>query len=309
MIGLGVLIAPAIYATAEEIALRPRHQVGDRYALSLSLDTTTRAGARRAEHNSFREDVELHYAAQVEVLETDAAGIPVRERHEGAELTSERPEGKRELFVKGAVFDLARRGDGSVEIQFRGERAAPAIEKIVGDLLAHQSEYALAALLDPGRPLSVGDRWELDPVRVGEFLRARGIRDAVLDEPATAVLATGDRDALALRYRIPIREFALAELPEGATAQRSKASLEGEVQLDSGGFHRARAHSSRLQVAIDGSLRKVGNAAAGRWRLRRSQSVAQVTETLKDQLASSVESSEAPPPVPTDPGPAPDRDR
>ena len=61
----------------------------------------------------------------------------------------------------------------------------------------------------------------------------------------------------------------------------------GEVKLDGGGFHRARAHTSKLVLEINGSLRARGPALAGRWDLRRSQSIDQHTETLKDQLASS----------------------
>jgi hypothetical protein len=283
--GLWSLIAPAIHA-AEEISLRPPYRVGDRYALSLSLETATRVDARGGARDSFRENVELHYTAQVEVIETDSAGLPLRERHEGVELTSERAGETSSLFTKGAAFELARRGDGSVEIRFKGERVAPTIEKIVGDLLAHQSEYALAALLDPGRTLSIGERWELDPERVNEFLRARGIREVAFDESAEAVLSDAGRDGLLVRYRIPIRNFEVPELPARSSSDHSKGSLEGEVQLDAAGLHRVRAHTSKLKLGIEGALRTAGTPRAGRWELRRSQSVDQRTETLKDQLAS-----------------------
>ena len=281
------MIASASYAGADDVALRPRFQVGDRYALSLSLDTETRVDARGGARDSFREDVELRYAAQVEVLETDAAGLPLRERHEGVELDSVRAKETTALFVKGAVFELTRRPDSSVEIHFRGARVEPRIEKIVGDLLAHQTEYAIAALLDPGRPLAIGERWELDPERVGEFLRTRGIQSVALDGAASAELAKNRREELVVRYRIPIRRFALPELPEGSSASNSEGRLEGEVQLDGHGAHRARAHASKLQLDIEGALRAPGSSRAGRWHLRRSQSVDQHTETLKDQLASS----------------------
>jgi hypothetical protein len=285
-IGLAGLIAPAMKASSEGFVLRPRYQAGDRYALSLSVDTGTRVDARGGTRDAFRENVELHYTAQVEVLETDAAGLPVRERHEGVELASVRPEGKRSLFEKGAAFELTRHRDGGVEIQFHDERADPAIEKIVGELLVHQSEYALAALLDPGRPVNVGERWELDPARVDEFLKARGIRAVALEKPADAVLSGGGRDPVVVRYRIPIRDFALPELPEGSSASDSEGTLAGEVKLDASGLHRVRAHTSKLELDIDGTLTTSGRVGAGRWHLRRSQSVAQHTETLKDQLAS-----------------------
>lgn len=281
------MIASSSYAGADDVVLRPRYQVGDRYALSLSLDTKTRVDVRGAARDSFREDVELSYAAQVEVLETDAAGLPLRERHEGVELDSARAMETSELFVKGAVFELTRRADSSVEIHFRGARVEPRIEKIVGDLLAHQTEYAIAALLDPGRPVAIGERWELEPARVEEFLRTRGIRAVALDGAASVELAKGESEGLVLRYRIPIRRFAIPELPDGASSSDSKGRLEGEVQLDGGGFHRARAHTSELRLDIKGALRAPGSSRAARWHLSRAQSVDQHTETLKDQLASS----------------------
>src|SRR6185295_16287149 len=116
-------------------------------------------------------------------------------------------------------------------------------ERIVGELLAHQSEYALAALLDPGRPVVVGERWELDPERVRDYLRARGIRSAALEGAATAQLGTGKGDRLALRYEIPIRRFELPDLPEGAERTSSEGSLKGELELDGQGLHRTQVHS------------------------------------------------------------------
>src|SRR2546422_3395520 len=100
-------------ADADEIALRPRYQVGDRYALVLATETKTRVDARGSARNAFREDVELRYTAQVEVLETDDAGAPVRERHEDPDLRYVRPEGTQSLFAKGAAFDLGRRSAGA----------------------------------------------------------------------------------------------------------------------------------------------------------------------------------------------------
>jgi hypothetical protein len=158
-LALAAVLALASRAEPDGIALRPRYQTGDRYSLALSVDTNTRVYAR----DSFRERVELRYSAQVEVLETDAAGVPLRERHEQVELTSVRPDGTRALFTKDTTFELDRHSDGSVAIEFRGERVEPRIEKIVGDLLAHQAEYALAALLDPGRPASAASTGSSHP--------------------------------------------------------------------------------------------------------------------------------------------------
>ena len=128
----------------------------------------------------------------------------------------------------------------------------------MGDLLAHQTEYAIAALLDPGRPWAIGERWELDPERVDEFLRARGVRDVALDGAASAELAKGEGEGLAIRYRIPIRRFALPDLPGGASASDSKGRLEGEVQLDGRGAHRARAIVRSCGSTSTGRLRATG---------------------------------------------------
>src|SRR5262245_19576062 len=115
--------ALASHAEPDGVVLRPHYQTGDRYALALSVATKTRVYAR----DSFREHVELRYSAQVEVLETDSAGVPLRERHEQVELTAVRPDGARALFTKDTTFDLDRHADGSVAISFRGERVEPRI--------------------------------------------------------------------------------------------------------------------------------------------------------------------------------------
>ena len=119
-ISAAALTSWAAVAAAGEIVLRPRYQVGDRYALALSAETETEVEARGAARNAFKEDVELRYAAQVEVLEIDGAGAPRRERHEGVDMIAVRPEGKRSLFSKGATYELTRLADGGVEIQFEG---------------------------------------------------------------------------------------------------------------------------------------------------------------------------------------------
>ena len=286
-IALAALAAPAIRAADDGVVLRPRYQAGDRYALTLVTKTNTSVDARGSASKAFREDVELRYSAQVEVLETDAAGAPLRERHANVEFTSARHEGKKSLFAPGASFELARRSDGSVQIQFQGERVAAKIEQLVGDLLSHQSEYAVAALLDPGHPVAVGERWELDPERVGEFLHTRGIRSVKLDGAATAQLEAGEGGRLALRYRIPIRKFELPDLPAGTRRTESEGSLKGEVQLDAQGLHRAVSHSSSLALEIGGAVHQPGTARATAWSLARSESVDQRTDTLKDQLATS----------------------
>jgi hypothetical protein len=286
-LALAALCAPEIRAAADEVALRPGYRAGDRYALQLATKTNTRVDARGAASNAFKEDVELRYSAQVEVLETDAAGAPLRERHENVDFTSVRPDGTKSLFTPGATFELARRSDGTVQITFHGERVSAKIEQVVGDLLAHQSEYAIAALLDPGRPVAVGERWDLAPEHVQGFLHTRGIQSAKLDGAATAKLEPGEGGRLAIRYRIPIKKFVLPDLPAGTTHTESEGSLQGEVQLDGQGLHRALAHSSSLELEIAGAIHQPGTARTTAWTLARSQSVDQHTETLKDQLATS----------------------
>jgi len=286
-IAIAAFAIPALRATADDVALRPRYQAGDRYALALITKTNTRVDSRGGSRKTFSEDVELRYSAEVEVLETDAAGTPLRERHAKVDFTSVRPGGTKSLFTPGATFDLARRSDGGVEIQANGERVAPRIEQIVGDLLAHQAEYGIAALVDPGHPVVIGQTWELDPERVQAFLQSRGIRSASLDGAARADLRAGEGGRLAVHYKIPIEKFALPDLPDGTTRTDSRGTLDGEVQLDAHGLHRAVAHRSALELAIKGAVHQPGTARATAWTLERSQSVEQHTETLKDPLAAS----------------------
>src|SRR5678815_919513 len=120
VLALAALSGPAHAADDASIALRPRYQVGDRYALALTTKTKTRVEARGGARNAFREDVALKYKAQVEVLATDAAGAPERERHENVDLRYERPDGSKALFAPGATFEVARKADGRVEITVNG---------------------------------------------------------------------------------------------------------------------------------------------------------------------------------------------
>ena len=85
LLALGSLTALA--DPAEQISLRPRYHAGDAYVLSLSALKNAELVARGEKQKSFREDVHLRYEANVLVLETDAAGIPVRERHQDVVLS------------------------------------------------------------------------------------------------------------------------------------------------------------------------------------------------------------------------------
>jgi hypothetical protein len=254
--------------------------VGDRYALTLSTETDT---ASRAGSERFHEDVALRYAATVEVLEVDATGMPVRERHEGVELRFERPDGTGSLFKEGATFEVVRKGDAGVALYLFGGRVESKIEKVVGDLLLHQTEYGVARLIDPGRPVAPGERWDLDAERVRTFLRHRGLHGADLDGTATARLSGGEGEPLRIHYEIPVASFALREMPAGARTTRARADLEGDVEFAAGPAYRPVSHSSALSARLNGEL---DSARPARFELSRSQSVDQRTETVRDQLAS-----------------------
>lgn len=283
-VSLGGLLA--LGASADGIQIRPRYTAGDEYVVSLATTTRTDFHARGDVARSIDDEVELRYWARVVVVEIAADGSPLRERHEGVELTVVQAGGSRSLLKQGAEFEVVRAADGAIQILHRGKPVDPKLEKIVGHLLARQLEHGVAALVDPGRAVEVGEIWQIEGDRVQSFMRARGIQDAELDGPATATLEALPGDRLAVRYRIPIDGFALGELPSNTHNARSRASLEGEVQLDAGGVHRAIGHSSALAVRIKATMKEPGNTRAASWSVRRSESVVQRSETLTDQLAS-----------------------
>ena len=286
---LVVAVGSGSTAAAEEIALRPRYEVGDSYTLSLSaaIDTEVRAtSAKRRSHD----DLQLRYEATVVVLETDGAGTPIRERHDAVALTYVRPGDPEEmgsLFQNGTQYEVRRTG-GDVQIFFRGERVQRKVEQIVAHLLQSQFEYSLGALVDPGRAVEVGDSWQLDREQVRSFLRARGVEGVRLDEPATATLerqTSAAGEELAIRYRIPIAGFELSSMPENASGVRSNGALEGEVQLAAGGVRRPLLHSSTLALDMKGAVYAPGSARAVPWTYRRNDAVDQRTQLIVDQVA------------------------
>jgi hypothetical protein len=286
-VSLGCLVqlgAPA--SSAEGINLRPRYTVGDKYVLALATTSRTNILARGDVARTIDEEVELRYSARVEVVETAADGSPLRERHETVELTIVQGENSRSLFKKGADFDVLRTGDGAVQVFHDGQRVDPKLEKIVSHLLARQLEHGVGALVDPGREVEVGETWAIDNDRVQDFLRVRGLQDAELDGPATATLEERPGDRLVVRYSIPIAGFAMGELPSNARNARSRANLDGEVQLGAAGIHRPIGHSSSLAVRIKASTSEPGKTRAAVWSVRRSESLVQHSQTVTDQLAS-----------------------
>jgi hypothetical protein len=282
-----VLAAGAARAeSGPAIELAFGHRVGDRFAISLSTDTHTAIDTRIARGNRIREDVTLRYRATVEVLAVDSHGMPVRERHEGVALEYTRPDGNGSLFKDDATFEVVHQDDGSVAMFLFGARVEPRIEAIVGDLLAHRIESSVGRLLDPGRPVAVDDRWELDAARVRSFLAARGLHGVDLDGAATAQLRGGDGQPLRLHYAIPIQSFGLPELPDASRVTRTRGSLEGDLELASAPGHRPVAHASALQLRMGGRVAIAGDRRPARFVLTRSQSVDQRTDTVRDQLAS-----------------------
>lgn len=287
---LGCLVQlSASPSSAEGINLRPRYTAGDKYVLALATTSQTNILARGEVARTIDEVVELRYSARVEVVETAADGSPLRERHETVELMIVQGEQTRSLFKnvkKGADFDVLRTADGAIQIFHDGQRVDSKLEKIVSHLLARQLEHGVGALVDPGREVEVGETWAIDADRVQDFLRVRGLQDAELDGPATATLEERPGDRLVVRYSIPIAGFAMGELPSNARNARSRANLEGEVQLGAAGVHRPIGHSSALTVRIKASTSEPGKTRAAVWSVRRSESIVQHSQTVTDQLAS-----------------------
>jgi hypothetical protein len=276
----------ALGASAEEIKLRPRYHPGDAYVLSLSAlknsELLPRAAGKR---QSFREDVHLRYEANVVVLETDEEGIPVRERHQDVVLSYVRPDSSGSLFDHTAYE--VRRQNGSLQVFVNGERADRQVERIVAELLQDQFEYGIGALLDPGRPVAVGESWTLDPARVEKFLNARGVERVRFDGDAHASLERNENGPYVVRYDVPIASFEPARMPENRRAARSDGQLEGEVQLQPGVLHAPLSHSSRLALHMSGNVQTHGHAYPMPWSFRSSESLDQHTVSVPREVASS----------------------
>jgi hypothetical protein len=257
-------------AAAEEISLRPRYEPGDSYLLSLAVTTNTQAeGVADA---SFQEDVHLDYSARVVVLAVDREGRPVRERHEDVRLTFQRPGESGSLFQDGAGYEVRR--EDALKIFVGDARAEPRIEKIVADVLEKQFEFTLEpALLDPGRPVEVGDTWELDPSVARRFLSTRGMRVAAFGT-AEATLAQsgreGDDGGWVINYSIPIERFELMGMPEHARAKESEARLEGQIRLGPPRRRIPISSISNLTLRVSGVTSPPGAAEPVPWNLNRS---------------------------------------
>jgi hypothetical protein len=272
----------ALPALAEPLSLRPRRAPGDSYELSLRATTSTETSLAPAAGKAFHENVQLDYRATVVVLEVDDAGQPLRERHYDAQLSYMRPEASRALFEK-ATYQV-RRENGEIHVTVRGERLDPRYEAVVAKVLASQFEYSEGpALFDPGRPVEVGDSWELDAKRARLFLRQRGIDATHLAGSPTARLERRGEDASGervIRFDIPIERFALAELPENARTSDSRARYGGEIRLSANGA--PVGFSSNLEMSVQGVVPAPRVAHSVPWSFQRSQ--------LSDQQSLPVES-------------------
>jgi len=282
LLALGSLTALA--DPTEQISLRPRYHAGDAYVLSLSALKNAELVARGEKQKPFREDVHLRYEANVVVLETDAAGIPVRERHQDVVLSFVRPDDSGSLFDQ-ANFEVRRLQDG-VQVFVKGERAEKQIERVVSELLEGQFEYGIGALLDPGRSVAVGETWELDRARTASFLEARGVEGARLDGSASATLEPHEGGPFVVRYRIPIASFEPKGMPANRRTAHSAGQLEGEVQLEPTAVRSPLRHSSRLALRMNGSVHGHNVARGVPWRFRSSESLDQHTVMVRREVAS-----------------------
>jgi hypothetical protein len=256
-------------ASPEDLLLQPRYKPGDTYNLELRVTTRTEASSKGENGEHFQEDVKLDYRASVLVVDVDENGRPTKERHRRVSLTFERPGDMGSLFKEGAAFDVERRD--RVRLSLGGKPVDPKLERTVAEILEKQPEYTLEpAMLDPGRPVSVGESWELSPTLTRRFLQGRGIRTIEFGEPATATLQQRARENGTLErfiaYDIPIERFELTQMPPNTEASRSEASLHGEVSLADAPRSGIGSSVSELRMSLSGI--STGVARRLPWSLR-----------------------------------------
>jgi len=273
---------------AEQPVLAPRLRAGDTYALTLQANRDTDASWKGRSASAFAESVRLDYTATVVVLDADATGRPVRERHEAVRLTATRPDGTASLFREGASLEVRRNGD-AIQVFAGDEQLDRRSETIVAGLLAIRLENGVGpALFDPGRSVEVGESWTLDPKLARRFLRERGVRAVELAGAPTATLerregASGPGE-LVLRYAIPIAWFEADDLPAHARATDSSAELAGEIPLAADGV--ATGHATTLALHMKGVVKAPGFAYATPWRFESARTSDQRTQILRRAYAS-----------------------
>ncbi len=285
-----LLLSIASRASAEEIALKPRYQPGDSYLLSLHTTAQTAVRSKGARRAPLDEDVQLEYGARVVVLEVDAHGHPIRERHEEVRLAFVRPGESGSLFKEHAAFEVRRSGDGEVQLFANEKRVERRVEKIVVDLLETQFEYSLGpALFDPGHRVAVGESWELNRSLARQFLRARGVRVVDFDGPATATLAQqtldGGEPALVIRYRIAVGRWQPDAVHPNSLTSASDGHVEGEIQIATAPGGQPLRHASSLVMRANGVVTASRVADPVTWSLETSRSSEQSTRIVKKALA------------------------
>lgn len=284
--GIVLLASGTAHGAGEEIVLAPRAQAGDAHRLALTMTTRTEAFSRGASGESFEEDVRLRYEATVVVLEAGADGRPVRERHERASLTFERPSESGSLFIEPVTYEV-RRGE-RIEIFVGGRRIDAALEQTLARVLENQFEHTLApAFLDPGRPVAVGESWRLDEALVRRFLASRGVKVVAFGEGASAKLTRstdeGGGTVLAIDYDVPIDRLVLTKMPPNAAASRSEARLRGRIALANTARRPPASARSELEFRLSGLSRSVAQSLP--WSLRRSETVEIATSAAQSVAA------------------------
>jgi hypothetical protein len=278
---LALLLPAAPARAAEDLLLVTRQQAGDVNPLSLRVHILTEATRNGVEDRDAAEDVKLSYGAAVTVLEVDAGGRALRERHEAVRLSFERPGESGSLFADGATLEVRRLED--LQVFVGNARAERAVEKVVADVLAYQFRYTLEpALLDPRRPVEVGASWSLDASLARRFLLARGVRVIDFGRRGTATLQRRwHEDAgmeLVVEYEVPVARFELARMPLYADARSSEARLAGRIRLGPQAGAPPIAWTSQLSLRLSGASTPLGAddaTVALPWTLHRTVHVEQ----------------------------------
>jgi hypothetical protein len=269
----------ALTAPAEEVVLRAGNPPGDSFLLSLESHTRTESKARGREDRRFAEDLRVSYEATVTVLETDADGRPVHELHRDVTLTVTGPEGSASLFGERRALEVRREPTG-IEVRSFGRRVSPAAERLLDRLLGRPLEHTRAAqVFAPGRPVEVGERWELDPVRTEALLADHGLNVVRFAEPPSATLER-DGEVRVVRYRIPVSWLAVEELPANTRTARSRAMLEGRIELPSDAFAPL-THASRLAMDANGAIVHAGVARPVPWSFSSTHTVRERKQRLQ----------------------------
>ncbi len=286
LVATAVAAADGGAAAAERLSLLPRRQAGDAHRLALSVTTRTEALSRGASGESYEEDVRLRYEATVVVLEASSDGRPIRERHEHASLTFERPSESGSLFVEPVTYEV-RRGD-RLEI-FQGSRRIDGeLERTIARVLESQFEYTLApAFLDPGRPVEVGESWRLDESLVRRFLASRGVKVLAFGKGASATLSrsSGESSAssLVIDYEVPIERLELTRMPPNTAASRSEARLTGRIALAAARRQPPVSARSDLKFRLSGLSRTLAQSLP--WSLERSETVETMTSAAQNVVS------------------------